>query len=66
MTTYALLKGNAQLKTTEADNIDQAVDIFFADVQVDVDLDTCTTHRLDVRPLRQRKSLPSFVIQELP
>jgi hypothetical protein len=64
MKTYQLMKGGEVKATTQADNIDQALDIFFRDVQVDVDLDTATPTRIMVRPLRARKSIPPFLIEE--
>jgi hypothetical protein len=65
MKTYALMRNGEKLNTVQAPDIDHALDIFFRDVQVDVDLDTATPHRIDVRPLRQRKSLAPFVIEEI-
>ena len=64
MKTYELIQEGSVKQTVEAENIDQAIDRFFPQVQVDVDLNTMTHDYCDIRPLHQRKSLPAFIIRE--
>lgn len=66
MATYALKRAGKVERTLAADNIDHALDQFFPNTKVDVDLATATSHRLDVRPLYGRCTLESYVIEMVP
>jgi hypothetical protein len=48
MKTYQLKRAGEVVSTTEADNIDHALDAFFPNVAVDVDLDTFTNRHLTI------------------
>jgi hypothetical protein len=65
MTTYALKRAGKVERTLPADNIDHALDQFFPNTKVDVDLSTASATRLEVRPLYGRRTLDAYVIEEL-
>lgn len=65
MKTYQLKRAGEVKGTTQAENIDEALDAFFPTTLVDVDLESATPQRLDVRALHARRSVEAFVIEEL-
>lgn len=64
MPQYELIREGAVKSSCEARDIDAAVDTFFPNTRVDVDLDTARNDWMEVRPQHSRRSLAPFIIKE--